>query len=72
MDSLYSIPPLRVARVRCELRPEGVVSIAVEQRGNLLRGSFGDCFRRLICDPGCSGYEQCPRKGSAHQALLKD
>ena len=70
MDSLYSIPPLRVARVRCELRPEGVVSIAVEQRGNLLRGSFGDCFRRLICDPGCSGYEQCPRKGSCPHELL--
>jgi hypothetical protein len=70
MESLYSIPSLRMARVQCELRPEGVVSIAVEQRGNLLRGSFGDCFRRLVCDPECRGYAECPRKGSCPHELL--
>jgi hypothetical protein len=70
MESLYSIPPLRMARVQIELQPEGIVSIGMEQRGNVLRGAFGDCFRRLICDPACSGYEDCPRKGSCPHELL--
>jgi len=70
VESLYSIPPLRMARVLCELRPEGVVSIPAEQRGNLLRGAFGTLFRRLVCDPACSGYERCPRKGTCPHELL--
>jgi hypothetical protein len=70
METLYSIPPLRMARVFCELRPEGVVTIPVEERGNLLRGAFGTLFRRLVCDPSCSGYADCPRKGSCPHELL--
>jgi hypothetical protein len=54
----------------CELRPEGLVSIAVEQRGNLLRGAFGTHFRSLVCDPACNGYADCPRKGSCPHELL--
>jgi hypothetical protein len=70
MESLYSIPPLRMARVLCELQPEGVVSIPVEQRGNLLRGAFGTLFRRLVCDPACGDAAHCPRKGTCPHELL--
>jgi hypothetical protein len=70
MESLYSIPPLRMARIMCELRPEGLVSIAVEQRGNLLRGAFGTLFRRLVCVPACSDAAHCPRHGTCPHELL--
>jgi hypothetical protein len=70
MESLYSVPPLRMARVLCELRPEGLVSIAVEQRGNLLRGAFGTLFRRLVCDPACGDAAHCPRHGTCPHELL--
>lgn len=70
MESLYSVPPLRMGRVLCELRPEGLVSIAVEERGNLLRGAFGTLFRRLVCDPACSDAAHCPRNGTCPHELL--
>lgn len=70
MESLYSVPPLRMARVLCELRPESLVSIAVEQRGNLLRGAFGMLFRRLVCDPACTDAAHCPRNGTCPHELL--
>ena len=59
-----------MARISCELRPEGLVSIAVEQRGNLLRGAFGTLFRRLVCDPACSDAAHCPRNGTCPHQLL--
>ncbi len=70
MESLYSVPPLRLARVLCELRPEGIVSIPVEERGNLLRGTFGTLFRRLVCDPECTDAAHCPREGTCPHELL--
>jgi hypothetical protein len=70
MENLYSVPPLRMARVYCELRPEGVVTIPVEERGNLLRGAFGTLFRRLVCDPACDDAAHCPRNGSCPHELL--
>jgi hypothetical protein len=70
METLYSIPPLRMARFFCELRPEVVVTIPVEERGNLLRGAFGTLFRRLVCDPACDDAAHCPRNGSCPHELL--
>ena len=70
MENLYTIPPLRMARVFCELRPECVVTIPVEERGNLLRGAFGTLFRRLVCDPTCTDAAHCPRQGSCPHELL--
>jgi hypothetical protein len=70
MESLCSVPPLRMARVLCELSPEGLISIAVEERGNLLRGAFGTLFRRLVCDPACHDAEHCPRAGTCPHELL--
>jgi len=70
METLYSVPPLRMARVACELRPEGILRIPVDERGNLLRGAFGELFRRLVCDPACESYENCPRAGACPHHLL--
>lgn len=70
VENLYSIPPLRMARIACELRPEGVITIPVEQRGNLLRGTFGALFRKLVCDPICNDVANCPRHGTCPHELL--
>lgn len=59
-----------MARIACELRPKGILRIPVEERGNLLRGAFGELFRRLVCLPACESYERCPRAGVCPHQLL--
>ena len=67
---LFSIPPLRIARLLFDLRPEGKLHLPLEQRGNALRGAFGTVFQRAVCDPGCPGANACPQRDSCAYARL--
>ncbi len=62
MSTLYSVPPLRVARLLCELRPEAPLHLPLERRSDALRGTFGAIFRRAVCDPECPGEDLCPTR----------
>lgn len=70
MESLYSIPPLRMARIACELRPEGVYYSPVQERGNMLRGAFGDKLRQLVCSTDRETCERCPQAAECPFQLL--
>ena len=67
---LFSIPPLRIARLLFELRPTGPLHLPLEQRGNVLRGAFGRVFQRAVCDPDCPGARSCTRRDSCAYARL--
>lgn len=59
---IYAIPPLRMARLRFELRPRTTLHLAPENRGEVLYGALGTILRRTACDPDCPGVESCTRR----------
>jgi hypothetical protein len=67
---LYSVPPLRIARLLLELRPERTLHLPPEQRGNVLRGAFGTIFQRQVCGANCPGAATCPRRDECAYAQL--
>lgn len=68
--SLYSAPPLRLARLRFELQVLAPLKLPIETRGNVLRGAFGTVFQRTVCSPDCLGAAACPRRESCAYAML--
>lgn len=66
----YSVPPLRVARLRFELRPRSSVSLPPSRCGEVLYGAFGTVLRRTACASDCPGTATCPRKRECVYALL--
>lgn len=67
---LFSIPPLRIARLLFELRPAAPLHLPPEVRGNVLRGAFGTVFQRSVCLPGCPGVSACSRRDLCAYAML--
>jgi hypothetical protein len=67
---LYSTPPLRIARIAFTLRPRRPMHMALGERGNALRGGFGNAFRSLVCDASCPGTTSCPRRATCPYACL--
>lgn len=67
---LFSVPPLRIARLLFELRPERPLHLPLEQRGNVLRGAFGTVFQRTVCNRGCPGAHTCTQRKSCAYARL--
>jgi hypothetical protein len=70
MGNIYSVPPLRVARLMVELRPEQPLHLPLEHRGNVLRGAFGRIFQRQVCDPDCPGAATCLRREDCPYAQI--
>ncbi len=67
---LHEAPPLRMARLRVELRPRGALRLPVEERGNALRGALGLNLKRTVCDPDCDDARTCPRRSDCAYARL--
>jgi hypothetical protein len=67
---LYTPPPLRMSRLRFELRPRTALSLAPERRGEVLYGAFGTILRRTACDPSCPGAEACTRRNDCAYAQI--
>jgi len=60
MNSFYSTPPLRMARLLFELQPHVPLHLPVEIRGNVLRGAFGTVLQRAVCDSQTPCNLNCP------------
>lgn len=67
---LYTVPPLHMARLRFEIRPQTTVGLPPWRCGEVLYGAFGAILRRTACDPLCSGAESCPRRAECVYARL--
>jgi CRISPR-associated endoribonuclease Cas6 len=46
------------------------ISFPAGKAGNIVRGAFGSIFRRIACDPGCSGAATCDRRASCAYARV--
>ena len=67
---LFSLPPLRIARLLLELRPVGPLHFPLEERGNALRGAFGTVFQRSVCDQDCTGTRTCAKREFCEYARI--
>jgi len=70
VSSLYDTPPLHLARLRVEIRPRTTLRLALEERGNVLRGALGTNLRRLVCEDACPGATTCTRRAECAYARL--
>jgi hypothetical protein len=70
MNALYTVPPLRMARLRFELRPRTSFRLPPWRVGEVLYGAFGTVLRRTVCDAGCEDAEACPRRAECVYARL--
>src|SRR5262249_707026 len=66
----FDVPPLHVARLRCELRPRGPLRLPGGERANVLRGTLGTNLRRPVCDPRCTSTSECARRSECPLARL--
>jgi len=69
-EMLHEPPPLRMARLRIELRPRASLRLPVEDRGNVLRGTLGLNLKRAVCDPSCNDAGTCGRRADCAYARL--
>jgi hypothetical protein len=67
---IYAPPPLRISRLRFELRPRTALTLAPERRGEILYGAFGTILRRTACDPACSGADSCTQRHDCAYAQI--
>lgn len=67
---LYAPPPLRMARLRFEMRPRTAVTLPPWRCGEVLYGAFGTVLRRTACTPDCASAGSCPRRGECVYAQL--
>lgn len=67
---LYAVPPLRMARLRFEMRPLSTLAFPPGRRGEVLYGAFGTILRRAACDASCRTVASCPRRGDCVYAKL--
>ena len=51
---------LRIGVLRFRLTPVSVLIVPAVNKGNMLRGAFGNAFRRLCCIPQCRDARSCP------------
>jgi hypothetical protein len=70
VNSFYSTPPLRIARLLFELQPHVPLHLPVEIRGNVLRGAFGTVLQRAVCDSQTPCNLNCPRRDTCAYAML--
>ncbi len=70
LRSLYSIPPLRVARLVFELRPNAPLCMPLEARSNVLRGACGTILRKALCQSDCTEGPNCPHRTECAYAML--
>lgn len=55
-----SFEKLRIGVLRFRLTPVSVLIVPAVNKGNMLRGAFGNAFRRLCCIPQCRDAHSCP------------
>src|SRR5260370_27665796 len=67
---LDDVPPLRMARLRFEMRPRTSVTLPPWRGGEVLYGAFGTVLRRTACNADCPGAEACPRRDECAYAQL--
>jgi len=67
---LFSLPPLRIARLLFELRPETTLCLPVDERGNVLRGAFGTLLQHEMCKCGMPGARQMVHRPDCVYARL--
>lgn len=46
------------------------IAFPAGQPGNILRGAFGNAFRRIVCEPGCPGARACSSRESCVYARI--
>lgn len=51
---------LHIGVLRFRLTPVSVLIVPAVNKGNMLRGAFGNAFRRLCCIPQCTDARSCP------------
>jgi len=51
---------LHIGVLRFRLTPVSVLIVPAVNKGNMLRGAFGNAFRRLCCIPQCRDARSCP------------
>lgn len=62
-DALAEIA-LRIGLFRFTIVPLQPLEVPAVNKGNMLRGGFGNAFRRLCCIPQCKDARACPLDGS--------
>lgn len=67
---IYTAPPLRMSRLRFELRPRTALTLAPERRAEVLYGALGTILRRTACDPGCPGADSCTHRHDCAYAQI--
>jgi len=67
---LYTVPPLHMARLRFEIRPQTSLDLPPWRGGEVLYGAFGTILRRTACDTHCAGADSCPRRAACLYAGL--
>lgn len=65
-----SIAKLRIGVLRFRLTPVSVLIVPAVNKGNMLRGGFGNAFRRLCCIPQCRDAKTCPIPASCPYKLI--
>lgn len=57
-------------RVRFEFRSAGTLYFPPYKAGNIVRGAFGNLFRKVACDPGCRDAKLCSLRVSCPYARI--
>jgi hypothetical protein len=57
-------------RFRFQFRAAGSLYFAPYQSGNIVRGAFGTIFRKLVCNPACTGARTCDTRASCPYAQV--
>lgn len=70
MNPSTCYPVLLVQAYRFVFRCEEPAVFPAGTLTNHLRGAFGLIFRRMVCDPACSGPEACARMGACPYTRL--
>ena len=65
-----SITKLRISVLKFRLTPASLLIVPALNKGNMLRGGFGNAFRRLCCIPQCRDPRTCPIAASCPYKLI--
>jgi len=57
-------------RFRFHFRSEGSLHFPPYKSGNIVRGAFGDLFRKLVCIPSCHDAEVCDLRATCPYARI--
>ena len=70
-DGWYAGPlKFEFYRFRFHFRSAGTLYFPVYKSGNIVRGAFGDIFRKLVCIPSCHDAKTCDIRASCPYARV--